>query len=165
MHARRYFLVLIIACGCVLSDFASKSWAGSQLILGKVEPLIPGLLQLRLATNTGGAFSLGAGHGELMTLVVCLFTTGIIYWIRHRLSQPPIPLRWEQAGMGFLLGGALGNLLSRLTAGKVIDFLDFAFINFPVFNLADVFIDIGLLLIIICTYLPHQAPTTPRKAD
>ena len=55
----------------------------------------------------------------------------------------------ERIGLGFLFGGACGNLLDRFTIGKVTDFLDFTFINFPVFNMADVFIDIGIGLIII----------------
>jgi signal peptidase II len=52
-------------------------------------------------------------------------------------------------GVGFLIGGAAGNLWDRIIFSHVIDFLDFVFINFPVFNLSDVSVDIGIGLIII----------------
>src|SRR5207244_2925248 len=117
------------------------SWARSNLALGSTKPFIPGLLQLTLATNTGGAFSLGRGNNTLMTMLVFSFICAIMLWMisRERSNQPPRML--ERVGIGFLLGGAAGNLLDRLMLGHVTDFLDFAFVSFPVFNIADVCID------------------------
>ena len=55
----------------------------------------------------------------------------------------------ERTGIGFIFGGALGNLLDRFMKGSVTDFLDFAFMTFPVFNVADAMIDVGIGLILI----------------
>lgn len=59
---------------------------------------------------------------------------------------------WEQLGYGLILGGALGNGIDRFALGYVVDFLDFRLINFPVFNLADVFINIGIVCLLIATF-------------
>ena len=68
---------------------------------------------------------------------------------------------WEQIGYGLILGGALGNGIDRFVSGKVVDFLDFRLIQFPVFNLADVFINIGIICLLIASF-QHQ-PTSNRR--
>ncbi|MEO1127008.1 MAG: signal peptidase II, partial [Cyanobacteria bacterium J06639_16] len=55
-------------------------------------------------------------------------------------------------GYGCVLGGALGNGIDRMLAGQVVDFLDFRLINFPIFNLADVFINIGIVCLLISAF-------------
>jgi len=75
----------------------------------------------------------------------------IVYWQRYFSSR--IPRVWlEQLGMSIVLGAALGNLLERLCCGRVTDFFEFTFIHFPVFNGADVLIDVGIGLILISAY-------------
>src|SRR5437762_9373440 len=101
-----------------------------------------------------------------MTLLVVAFVIAICYWVanRERSSMPPQVA--ERLGMGFLLGGALGNLFDRLTQGQVTDFLDFAFITFPVFNVADVCIDIGLGLILLSSFAERRSWThVDKEAD
>ncbi|MDY6803946.1 MAG: signal peptidase II [Cyanobacteriota bacterium] len=112
-------------------------------------PLWEGVFHFTYVTNTGAAFS--------------LFSNGGVYWLRW-LSLivslalmawawfgPEFP-RWEQLGYGLILGGALGNGIDRFLLGYVVDFLDFRLINFPVFNLADVFINIGIVCLLIATF-------------
>ncbi|MGL5196867.1 MAG: signal peptidase II, partial [Chroococcales cyanobacterium] len=67
--------------------------------------------------------------------------------------------RWEEVGFGLILGGAVGNGIDRFLLGEVIDFLDFRLINFPVFNIADVSINIG----IICLLIVMLRPSRPRN--
>ena len=61
----------------------------------------------------------------------------------------------EQLGYGFVLAGALGNGVDRFLFGYVVDFLDFRLINFPVFNLADVCINIGIICLLIASFYPN----------
>ncbi len=140
----------------LLADQCAKFWARTHLTTGLLQPFIPGVLRLTLATNTGGAFSLARGNNQLLSWVVLAFILVILLWVyrRERSAQPPETI--ERVGIGFLLGGALGNLVDRLLLGRVTDFLDFAFISFPVFNLADVCIDIGLILIIAAPYVRRR---------
>jgi signal peptidase II len=64
--------------------------------------------------------------------------------------------RWEQVGYGLILSGAMGNGLDRLLAGEVIDFLDFRLIRFPIFNIADVCINIGIICLLVATFRPTR---------
>jgi signal peptidase II len=70
--------------------------------------------------------------------------------------------RSEQAGYGFILGGALGNGIDRFFAGEVVDFLDFRLIQFPIFNLADVFINVGIVLLLLTFFQP---PSRGKKRE
>lgn len=107
-------------------------------------PIWQGVFHFTYVTNRGAAFSLFQGEGWLRWLSL-LVTLGLIYY-----GLFGSPLRsWEQAGYGFLLGGAAGNGLDRLSTGQVIDFLDFRLINFPIFNVADVAINIGLACLFV----------------
>ncbi|MGB7416913.1 MAG: signal peptidase II, partial [Thermosynechococcaceae cyanobacterium] len=73
----------------------------------------------------------------------------------------PRLVRWEQTGYGFLLGGAAGNGIDRLLTGKVIDFLDFRLIQFPVFNVADIAINVGLACLLYSAW--RSGPRTKRS--
>ncbi|MEB3159968.1 MAG: signal peptidase II, partial [Synechocystis sp.] len=69
--------------------------------------------------------------------------------------------RLEQLGYGCILAGAFGNGIDRFALGHVVDFFDFRLINFPIFNMADVFINIG----IACLLLASFRPMSPRRKD
>jgi signal peptidase II len=64
---------------------------------------------------------------------------------------------WDQLGYGLILGGAMGNGIDRFALGYVVDFLDFRLINFAVFNLADSFISIGIVCLLIASW--QQTPS------
>jgi signal peptidase II len=140
------YLSFTVAFLCLAIDITTKKWATNALSPGATQILIAGLLEANLTTNRGAAFGLGQNSGLLMTVVsVCVFVF-LLIWIYNR--EKSRPGAWERAGMGFLVGGAIGNILERLTAGQVTDFLEFSFVSFPIFNMADVFIDIGVGIII-----------------
>jgi signal peptidase II len=157
---KRKLIAPITAAICMLLDQSAKTWARSSLIAGSTQQFIPGFLKFTLTTNTGGAFSVGRGNNTLMTVFVIIFVMAIVYWMVNRERSDMPPGVAERIGMGALLGGALGNLWDRLTLGHVTDFLDFAFISFPVFNLADVCIDIGLAIILIRSYFRSNVADT-----
>lgn len=86
-------------------------------------------------------------------------------WLSLAVSLGLMALAWwgekmkvtEQLGYGFILAGALGNGLDRFLFGYVVDFFDFRLINFPVFNLADVFINVGILFLLISSFSPQSS--------
>lgn len=143
------YIIYVTAALCLAADLITKSWASSNLTPGIKTPLIPGLLALMLTTNTGAAFGLGRNFGWFMSLVAFAVFGAVLLWVREREKSATKPPAYERIGMGFLIGGALGNIWDRVIAGRVTDFLDFSFISFPVFNLADVSIDIGVALILL----------------
>ena len=133
------------ALAVVLLDQLSKAWASAQLTPGLATPLLPGLLQLRLVVNTGAAFSLLTGNAPLLGLVSAAVAAGLVLWI-----QTSGPLRpWQALGLGLLLGGALGNGIDRWRLGHVVDLLEALPVSFPVFNLADVAINLAVLCLAI----------------
>lgn len=108
------------------------------------QPLIPGVIKLLGIRNTGVSFGLLAGHPEMVALVtLALILLAGLFLRRMRLGG------LGALGAGLMLGGALGNLLDRMIYGAVVDYLKLLFIDFPVFNLADVAILLGAGLLVL----------------
>jgi signal peptidase II len=138
-------LALTVALAVVVLDQLSKQWALRHLPPGHGMTLWPGLLNLQLVRNTGAAFSLFTGVPRLLGAVSLLVSLGLLLWMWRR---PPRGA-WESLAFGFLLGGALGNGLDRWRLGAVVDFLALVPIQFPVFNLADVAINLAVLCFVL----------------
>ncbi len=149
-------LSLIAALVVVVLDQLSKHLALRHLPPGYGTPLWPGLLNLQLVRNTGAAFSLFTGLPRLLGLVSLVVSVALLLWILRRPPRGP----WESLGFGLLLGGALGNGLDRWRLGAVVDFLALVPIQFPVFNLADVAINLAVL----CFFL-HLSPWRRSSED
>lgn len=154
---RHRLLALAVAAAVVLADQLSKQWALSQLPFGLVRPFLPGLLALQLVHNSGAAFSLFSGSSRALGLVSLLVSAAVLLWI---LRSPPRGL-WLGLGLGFLLGGAAGNGIDRWRHGVVTDFLALVPVSFPVFNVADVAINLAVLCLLL-----HQlrAPEPQRRS-
>lgn len=139
---RAFWIVTLI--GLAL-DQVTKYWIVQSLELGQSIPLWAEVFHLTFVTNKGAAFSLFSGGVwwlRWLSLIVSLALMALAV-------LGPRMTRWEQVGYGFILSGALGNGLDRFLAGEVVDFLDFRLIRFPVFNLADVFINVGIICLLI----------------
>jgi signal peptidase II len=142
---QRRSLAWAVASGVLVLDQGSKAWALQQLPSALAQPFLPGLLQLRLVHNTGAAFSLLTGSTPLLalvSLVVCV-ALALLLWRRPPQTMP------LSLALGLLLGGAAGNGLDRWRLGSVTDFLELVPISFPVFNLADVAINLAVLCFLI----------------
>ena len=98
--------------------------------------------------NTGAAFSILADGGSIqktfLLSVSVLVSVVVVFWIQ----KTDISQRQKLMGQFFLLSGAVGNLIDRAQYGYVIDFIDINILNWPVFNLADSFISIGVMLLL-----------------
>ncbi|PMB52489.1 signal peptidase II [Fischerella thermalis CCMEE 5201] len=147
----------IIAFVAFFLDQITKFWVVQTFSLQQTLPLLPGIFHLTYVTNTGAAFSLLSGKVEWLrwlSLGVSLALIALAWF-------GPLLNRWEQLGYGLILGGAMGNGIDRFALGYVVDFLDFRLINFPVFNLADVFINIGIVCLLIATF--QKTPSSSRR--
>jgi signal peptidase II len=144
----------------LLLDRLSKQWIVERFELASPPeswPLVKGVFHITYVVNKGAAFSLFQGEGWLRWLSL-IVTLALIYY-----GLFGAPLRaWEQVGYGFLLGGAAGNGIDRLMMGHVVDFLDFRLINFPVFNIADIAINVGLICLFVSLWrspIPSKPPS------
>ena len=131
----------LMALLVVVVDQLSKRWALSTLAGEGSVPFVPGLLQLQLVFNSGAAFSLLTSSTWLLGLVSLLVALALVVWIQ--ISAPLRP--WQWLGAGLLLGGAIGNGLDRWRLGTVVDFLAFVPVRFPIFNGADVAINLAVI--------------------
>ena len=107
-------------------------------------PLIPGVLGLRYARNTGMAFSLFSGHPWLLGLLSLVIVAAAFFFLRKQ-KIPRLPM----IGLAGMLGGAVGNMLDRLVTGYVPDMIEFLFVRFAVFNLADAALTTGCALVML----------------
>jgi len=133
--------LLLIAGFVVLLDQLTKYLVRLTIPLGRSVPVIKGVFHLTYTRNPGAAFGLLSGQYSVFLVVTLLiiFLILLYYWrVRSRNGF----VCW---GLGLVLGGAVGNLIDRLSSGLVVDFLDFRI--WPVFNLADTAIVIGVALL------------------
>lgn len=148
---RHQVRVLVLAAGVVGLDQLTKALALQHLNHGMALPLLPGLLQRRLVFNTGAAFSLFTAATPLLGVVSLLVALGLVIWL---LRSGPLRF-WQGWGVALLLGGAIGNGLDRWRLGTVIDFIELVPIQFPIFNVADVAINVAVLFLLLDLLRPH----------
>tara|TARA_Y100001968_G_C19379967_1_gene729752 strand:- start:207 stop:668 length:462 start_codon:yes stop_codon:yes gene_type:complete len=125
-------------------DQASKYFVFHELPQGETFYILPRFIRYTLVKNTGAAFSLLSQHTELLTILSITATIFITIWI---YKNQPFPIL-QGTGFGFLLGGTIGNGIDRLSLGYVRDFIELTPLNFPVFNIADLSINIAIVFLI-----------------
>lgn len=154
---RKNRLFWSVAIVSLVLDRLTKVWVSSTFELHESWPLWPQVFHFTYVTNTGAAFSMFRGHAWLPWLSL-LVSAGLVFvGLSKRLSP------WDQAGTGFLLGGAAGNGIDRWLTGHVVDFLDFRLINFAVFNIADIAINLGIACLIISMWQGNPPKKRPSS--
>ena len=133
----------ILAVLLVLGDQATKFIVRSNIPLGESVPFIPGVLDLTYVRNTGAAFSILNRHTWLLTLISAVVVL-VMCWLIMRGFFKNALGRWAAA---LVLAGGMGNLIDRAVFGFVTDMFKTTFIDFPVFNVADCCITVGVPLL------------------
>ncbi len=146
-RSARMGLALAVAAACVALDQWTKALALGNLVPGRPMTLVPGVMGLLLVRNTGAAFSIGEGAGWVFVLV-CLVVCAAVAVALWRARDVPVPL---VVCAGLVMGGGVGNLIDRVTRGWVCDFFATTFVDFAVFNVADIFVCTGVGLGIVLT--------------
>jgi signal peptidase II len=145
-------LALALALTVSLVDQFLKRLVEGSMRTGESIPLVRDVLYLTYVKNSGGAFGILDGQSAVL-LAGSAVAVVFVLWVL--LAGPPT--RLTVAGCGLVLGGAAGNLLDRLTEGRVTDFLDLQFWplrQWPVFNVADVAIVLGVGLLLLAALRP-----------
>ena len=133
-----YVLVVLL---CVAADQAMKNYVVTHLALYESAPLVPGLVELLYIRNTGGGFSVLTGHTWLLAAVTAVLMAGIAALLVRKTFPHPLAM-WT---LTVILGGGLGNLVDRVRLGYVVDMFNFQFMNYPVFNVADILVVCGVI--------------------
>lgn len=142
-------MLLGIAIGIILiltiCDQLLKSWVASSIVLGGSKQLIPGIIELTNLRNSGAAWSIFEGQQTFFTIItiVAIIVIGYFIW-QYRKNIPML------IGLSLIMAGTIGNFIDRLRQGYVVDMFETTFINFPIFNLADMCLTLGVIWLIIC---------------
>lgn len=138
------FIIIVLIIGL---DRVSKIWASNVLQHVATIPIIQDVFHLTYHTNTGAAFSIFREHTEILAGLSFVLSLGlIIFLIRLRRVEK---FHLGHLGLAFIIGGAIGNGIDRLVYRYVVDYFDFRLIDFAVFNVADSFITVGVILFAI----------------
>ena len=141
--------ILIIVAGLIL-DRLSKIYAINNFIENPIESPIINFTYLE---NRGAAFGILQAKRIFFLLITVAIVLYLIYYFIKNYKNNPLILN---IALSFIISGALGNFYDRAFNGYVVDFIEFAFINFPIFNIADILVTIGCGLAIIYILFIHE---------
>lgn len=145
----------LIAIAVAVIDQLTKYVVAKNMEIGESIPLIEGVFHFTSHRNMGAAFGILQNQRWLFIIITIAVVVGIV-WSLSRIgkSQPRVSF-----ALSLVLGGAVGNFIDRLLTGQVVDFFDFVLIRFPIFNVADTAITIGVALLLIDTLLQGRKKT------
>ncbi len=157
-RARAWLWALLTAAVVASIDQLTKLAVRHSIAVGETRSLVPGV-QLVDTRNRGIAFGFLPGRHWLVTALIALALLVLLAYFARNSRRP---LLWLPTGM--LLGGAFGNVLDRLRAGSVTDFVKLP-LGWPPFNLADAAITIGVLLLALTLERREHAPATREPSS
>ena len=143
----------------IVSDQIVKALVVSTMQLRETAPFLPPLLQLTRVHNYGAAWSSFSG-ARLLLIVLTAAGMGLLIWLLVKVVRHPL----GQWALACVIGGGVGNLIDRVRLGYVVDMLDTMFMDFPVFNVADVFVVCGTVLAMIY-YLAFYSKYDEKKQE
>ena len=132
------------AAGLVLDQWL-KAWVSANIPLGEAMPLLPGVMELRTVHNYGAAWSSFSGMRWLLVAVTSLIVLAVLFVLARRIVRHPLGVL---AG-SLIISGGLGNIIDRVRLGYVVDMFNLLFIEYPVFNVADICVVSGAVLGVI----------------
>lgn len=145
MTKRKKILILIVFI--VLIDQLSKTWIKINLKLLETKTMINNFFYITYTKNTGGAWSILEGSQLLLIIISIIFLIFLTIYIKKEKNLTNLSL----ISYSLIISGIIGNLIDRIFLNAVIDFLSFKIIDyyFPIFNIADIAIVIGVMLLMI----------------
>ncbi len=142
-------------------DRVIKLWALAELAPMESMPFIPYLIELRFALNTGMAFSLLSGKQAFLVLFTTIMMLGVAYLLFFKSKGKTL----QQVALVLILAGGIGNLIDRVTMGEVVDYINLLFMDFAIFNFADICVSVGAGLFILHILLDDEPDTHPKGSS
>ncbi|MEK1364996.1 signal peptidase II [Limosilactobacillus fermentum] len=137
-----YYLLFIVAL--VGLDQFVKYWVSANIALGTSHGFIPGLMNLTNLHNDGAAWSILEGQQWFFYLITLAAVVVLAYLMRQWRTN-----RWKMIALSLIMAGALGNFIDRVHQHYVVDMFELLPINFPVFNVADSCLTVGVIALVI----------------
>ncbi|MDZ7725674.1 MAG: signal peptidase II [candidate division KSB1 bacterium] len=171
--------ILWVTAAVFILDQVTKLYILKTMSLYQTYPVLGDFFQITYVENTGMAFGIQPAHSGLLTVVAVIVSLFIMYYL-FQMKKEKLPAR---LALTAILGGAIGNLFDRIRRGSVVDFLDSDFFNihvppfklwflefdgysmtrWPVFNVADIAITLGMVLLFIVVFTEKEDEETPAQ--
>lgn len=135
----------VLAVVLVVFDQVSKFLVVKNIGFGDSINVIPKLFDFTYVKNTGAAFSVLSEHTWLLSIISVVFCIGIAVWFFMKKPESKL----LKLATTFVFAGALGNAIDRVFLGYVVDFIETVFMDFPVFNVADILVCVGAGLFLV----------------
>lgn len=145
-------MTLLAIAVMVVVDQVVKYWAVTVLAPVGSIPLIPGVLQLSYVENRGAAFSILQNQIWLLLVITVVILAIIIYSLHRKYIQTML----GKISLVVIAAGAVGNMIDRIFRHFVVDMIQTTFIDFPVFNIADIYVTVGVVLFVIYMLFQHR---------
>lgn len=139
------FIYLLLLLAIIGMDQALKLWITTHLALNETIPFLKNVMALTYVRNDGAAWSLLAGK-QIFFYIVTLITLPVLAYLFYQSNKKDY---WYRVGLILVMAGAIGNFIDRLHLKYVVDMFETIFINFPIFNIADASLTIGVIMIFI----------------
>ena len=144
-------ITTIIAVILIAVDRITKNWAAQALASGDIA-VIDKVLYFRYTENTGVAFSMFSDNRwVLVGITSVMLIVALAFFLSGKIKD-----KLELFALSLIIAGGVGNLIDRLSLGYVIDFIDVRIINFAIFNVADMCITIGAILVCIAAFAAEK---------
>ena len=132
----------LLLAACIAGDQLLKYWVVRHLEIGQSAAFLPGLVRLTRLHNTGAAWGSFSGSTALLTAVTAVLLVAVAWLVLKKVIRHPLGL----CAAILVLGGGIGNMIDRICRGYVVDMFDLEFMSYPIFNLADCFVVVGVIL-------------------
>ena len=162
----KYLFVAITSAGVLSLDQASKIFVHTQMRMGEPKVVIEGFFNIAYITNSGGAFGLFGDSHEVIRIILFLLVPIIcVFFIFMMLEETQN--RFQVMALAFILGGASGNYLDRVSLGYVVDFIDWHVKgwHWPTFNVADSFIVTGVFIMLLSYFQEWRSEKQNKVQD
>ena len=142
---KRKVMVPIVIVALIALDQWVKFEIVKNIQLGEVKPFIPKIVSLTYLRNTGAAFSI-LENQQWLFAVITLVVIGAAIWYLSKHIKGSV---WLLSALSLIIAGGIGNFIDRMRQGFVVDMFQLDFINFAIFNVADSYLTIGVLVLIV----------------
>ena len=142
---KRKFMIPLVIGLLVAVDQWVKYWVVANLSLGEMKGWIPGLVSLTYLQNSGAAFSMLENQQGFFTIVTVLVLAGASWYLYKNLKGS----FWLLSSLVLIIAGGIGNFIDRLMQGYVVDMFHLDFMNFAIFNVADAYLSVGVVLLML----------------
>ena len=141
---KRGIVAGVIAILIVLDQLV-KAYVVQNIALGEIKSWIPNFVSLTYLQNRGAAFSILQDQQLLFAVITLVVVVGAI-WYLHKHMEDSL---WMVLGLTLIIAGGLGNFIDRISQGFVVDMFHLDFINFAIFNVADSYLTVGVVVLLL----------------